>query len=389
MFETTSLTINKSAYQNNLRFIRKQIGENVKFCSVVKGNAYGHGIDPFVKMAADCGVDYFCVYSANEAYEIKQTITQAVTVMIMGMVEGASLEWAISEEIEFFVFDIERLQDAVEIAKSQHKKCIIHLDIETGMNRTGISMTDIKKVCDFIRFHQDYIHLKGVCTHYAGAESYVNDERVQQQIMNFNQAVKEILFYGLDPEYIHSACSAAMMNYPETISNMVRVGIMQYGFWSNEETLIRYSDKLTDDSILESDKELTRLLEWKTTIMSIKQVEKGAFIGYGNSYQAYADMEIAVIPVGYSYGYSRELSNVGKVLIGGEEAPICGIINMNAMCVDITHIKNVKKGDEVVLIGHQQENAITVASFGEMSNMMNYELLTRLPHDIPRVLIEG
>lgn len=384
MFETTTLTINKNAYQKNLKFIRKQMGENVKFCSIVKGNAYGHGIIPFVQMAMDCGVDYFGVYSSDEAYSIKKTVSAPVSVMIMGMVEGKSLEWAISEDVEFFVFDRQRLENAVEIAKKFHKKCIIHLEVETGMNRTGLALEDLKEICTYIQSNQEFIHLKGICTHYAGAESYINDERVRQQITNFKKAIQEISSHGLSAEYTHSACSAAMMNYPETISNLVRVGIMQYGFWPNEETLIRYNEH----DISESDKELSRLLEWKSQVMTLKEVEKGDFIGYGISYQAYADMVIAVIPVGYSYGYTRDLSNVGKVLIGGEEAPICGIVNMNALCVDITHIENVQKGDEVVLIGNQKDKTISVASFGEMSNLLNYELLTRLPHDIPRLIVE-
>jgi alanine racemase len=121
--------------------------------------------------------------------------------------------------------------------------------------------------------------------------------------------------------------------------------------------------------------------------MTVKKVTKGEFVGYNTSYQAYADITIAVIPVGYAFGYSRSLSNSGKVLIRGVEAPICGIVNMNALCVDITHLPEVVKGDEVVLIGNQGESTITVASFGEMSDQLNYELLTRLPHDIPRKTI--
>ncbi len=383
MYETTSLIIKQSAYQKNLEFIRNQIGEKVIFCSVVKGNAYGHGIAPFVQMAVNCGVDYFGVYSTDEAYIIRQEISTPVSIMIMGMVEGESLEWAIKEEVEFFIFDLERLQNAVEMAKKFHKKCIIHLEVETGMNRTGISFNALKKVCDYIKTNQEFIDLKGICTHYAGAESFINEERVQSQIQKFNQAIQVISNNGLQAKYIHSACSAAVMNYPETISNMVRIGIMQYGFWPNEETLIRYNGQ-----VREYDTDLTRLLEWRSEVMAIKKVEKNEYIGYGNNFQAYTDMEIAVVPVGYSYGYSRDLSNVGKVLINGEEAPICGLVNMNALCVDITHIENVKKGDEVVLIGDQKDKTITVASFGEMSNLLNYELLTRLPHDIPRKVVE-
>lgn len=383
MFETTKLVISKNAYQKNLKFIREQIGDDVQFCSVVKGNAYGHGIATFAKMAVSCGVDYFSVYSTDEAYHLQQAISEPISIMIMGMVEGESLEWAIQESVEFFVFDKERLQNAVEIAKKLNTKCIIHLEVETGMNRTGISFDNLKEVCEYIKTNQEFIELKGICTHYAGAESFINDERIQLQIQNFKKSIDEISQQGLTAKFIHSACSAAMMNYPETIGNMVRIGIMQYGFWSNEETLIRYNGQ-----VLEHDKVLTRLMDWKSQVMTIKSVVKGEYIGYGNSYQTYTDMIIAVIPVGYSYGYSRDLSNVGKVLINGEEAPICGIVNMNAICVDITHIEYVQKGDEVILIGDQLDKTITVASFGEMSNLMNYELLTRLPQDIPREIIE-
>lgn len=383
MFETSVLTINQKAYKKNLRFLRDQMGEKVRFCSIVKGNAYGHGISSFVKMANDCGIDYFGVYSTDEAFAIKKTLGNTAEILIMGRVDGDALEWAIQNELEFFVFDKDRLQNAVEIAKKIATKCKIHLEIETGMNRTGFAVSEIPELCQFLKENQEFISFKGICTHYAGAESYVNDERVQNQIQVFKKACNFFVNEGLNPEFIHSACSAAVINYPETISNMVRIGIMQYGFWPNEETLIRYNE----GDIAESDKELARLIEWKSKVMTTKSVAKGDFIGYGTSYQAYADMEIAVIPVGYSYGYSRDLGNVGKVLIHGEEAPICGIVNMNAMCVDISHIPNVIKGDEVVMIGNQKGKTISVASFGEMSNQMNYELLTRLPQDIPRKII--
>jgi alanine racemase len=174
-----------------------------------------------------------------------------------------------------------------------------------------------------------------------------------------------------------------MMNYPETVGNMVRIGIMQYGFWPNEETLIRYNGNSR-----ENDETLKRLLSWKSKVMTLKPIKKGDYVGYNISFQAYADMTLAVIPVGYAYGYSRSLSNIGKVLIHGQEAPICGIVNMNAVCVDVSHIPNVKKTDEVVLIGSQDQKTISVASFGEMSDQLNYELLTRLPYDIPRTIID-
>ena len=382
MFETSSLTISKSAYRNNIDFIKKQCVEGVRFCSVVKGNAYGHGIVPFVEMAFEQGIDYFAVYSTAEAYEIKNALPKA-DIIIMGMTDEPSMEWAIKNDVEVFVFDFEKLELAIRLANQINKKVNIHIEVETGMNRTGFLIKDLPEAFSMIKKDIDFVELTGFTTHYAGAESLVNDFRVRNQINLFTQAQDMLHQSGLKPKYIHSACSAAMMNYPETIGNMVRIGIMQYGFWPNEETLIRYNGNSR-----ENDETLKRLLSWKSKVMTLKPIKKGDYVGYNISFQAYADMTLAVIPVGYAYGYSRSLSNTGKVLIHGQEAPICGIVNMNALCVDVSHIPNVKKTDEVVLIGNQDEKMISVASFGEMSDQLNYELLTRLPYDIPRKIID-
>lgn len=382
MFETSSIEISREAYHQNLNFIKNHCGEGVRFCSVVKGNAYGHGILPFVKMAMELGVDYFAVYSSDEAYRIRTQISSKVDIMIMGMVDDQSVQWAIENQVEFYVFDLERLHQAIQYSKQTRLKAKIHIEVETGMNRTGFAISELLTVFQIINDNQEHLDLIGFCTHYAGAESLVNDFRVQHQIQLFEEAKSMLQQAGLHPKYIHSACSAAMINYPETISNLVRIGIMQYGFWPNEETLIRFNGQSR-----ETDQTLKRLMSWKSKVMTVKAVAKGEYIGYNTSYQAYADITIAVVPIGYAYGYSRSLSNSGKVLIRGVEVPICGIVNMNALCVDVSHLPEVAKGDEAILIGNQGENSITVASFGEMSDQLNYELLTRLPHDIPRKII--
>lgn len=122
--------------------------------------------------------------------------------------------------------------------------------------------------------------------------------------------------------------------------------------------------------------------------MNLKSVKKGEFIGYSTAYLAHKDMKIAVVPVGYSHGYSRSMSNTGKVLVLGAEAPVVGIVNMNAITIDVTNIEGVEIGDEVVLIGTQKNKTVSVVSFSEMSNQLNYEMLTRLPKDIPRVIVD-
>ena len=130
---------------------------------------------------------------------------------------------------------------------------------------------------------------------------------------------------------------------------------------------------------------LKRLLTWKSHIMAIKQVKMGAYIGYGNSYQASENMTIGVVPVGYSDGYSRMLSNTGTVLIGGIRAGILGSINMNSLVIDLKYVDNPNLGDSVTLIGSDGDSEISVASFSELSNQLNYELLARLPVDIDRI----
>lgn len=383
MFETSSLQISQEAYRHNLQFIKQQIGSAIKFCSVVKGNAYGHGIIPFVKMAIEEGVDYFAVYSADEAYQIRQNFSPKIQIMIMGMIAEEALEWVIENDIEFFVFDNQRFDQAIQYAIKLKVRAKIHIEVETGMNRTGFSLEQLPPIFNLLNHYQDELELVGFCTHFAGAESIVNDFRVQIQIKAFEKAKKMLKDHNLKPQYFHSACSAGMMNYPETIGDMVRIGIMQYGFWPNEETLVRFNGQSR-----EGDRTLRRLITWNSKVLTVKKVMKGEYIGYNTSYQAYADMNVAIVPVGYAYGYSRSLSNSGKILINGQLAPICGIVNMNALCADISQIPNVKKDDVVTLIGVQGENTISVSSFGEMSQQLNYELLTRLPQDIPRIIIK-
>lgn len=383
MFESSVIEISKSALETNLKFLKQRTGPNAKYCSVVKGNAYGHGITEFVKLAMECGIDYFAVYSADEAFKIATLVKKRPTIYIMGYVEHEAVEWAIKEGIEFCIFDMQRLETALKFAKKLKKKAKIHIELETGMNRTGFDEKGIIAAGELITKNAALFDVRGACTHFAGAESMANNFRVAQQIGSFYKSMLTVGRTGLKPIYQHTACSAAIMNYPQTVSNMVRVGIMQYGFWPNAETLVRYSgDKER------TNKYIKRIITWKSKVMSIKKVKKGEFIGYGTTYLAHHDMVAAFIPVGYAHGYSRNLSNTGKVLIHGAEAPVIGIVNMNAITVDITHIGKTEKGDEVVLIGTQKNKTVSVFSFSEMSNQLNYEMLTRLPQDIPRIIVD-
>lgn len=382
-FKTSHIEISKSALQHNLSFLKNFIADNVIISSVVKGNAYGHGIDLFTPLAEECGINHFSVFSADEALHVHKSTGNKNTIMIMGSADSHELEWAIQNNIEFFVFEFARLEKAIEIAKKLKKKAKIHIEIETGMNRTGFHLKKLPKVIEILKKNSEYISFSGLCTHYAGAESIANYYRIKKQRANYQKALKKMEEGGLSPALKHTACSAAALRYPKTQMDMARLGIVQYGFFPNKEVLIEY---LTKKKVTENP--LKRLITWKSKVMDVKTVKTGEFIGYGTSFLANFDMKIAVIPVGYSHGFSRSLSNSGRVLIKGHRVNVIGIVNMNMITVDITQIENVKKGDEVVLIGKQGELEIGVSSFSEISNQVNYEMLTRLPSDIPRIVVD-
>lgn len=383
MFESSKIEISKKAYINNLKFIQKHLKNKKRLCAVVKGNAYGHGLAGFVSMAIECGVDYFGVHSVDEAHVLVEQLETLPDIFIMGYVEDEGLEWAIENGIEVAIFDKNRLEKARDIARKKKKRAKIHLEIETGMRRTGFEHTEIPFLIDFLKENSEAIKFHGLFTHYAGAESQANHFRVKQQIKNFQLSLEAFKEANLNPKYYHTACSAALINYPDSPGNMARVGILQYGFWPNKETHIRYCGEKNKNYNL-----VKRLIKWTSSVMSIKDIKKGCFVGYGTTYLAYKNMKVAIVPVGYSHGYGRNLSNIGKVLINGKSAPVVAVVNMNSLTIDITHIKGVGKGDEVVLIGKQNGKEITVSSFSEQINQLNYELLTRLPINIPRIITD-
>ncbi len=383
MIHSSGIEISKSALKQNINFIKEYVGKNVKFSSVVKGNAYGHGIEKFVPIAEECGVNHFSVFSADEAVRVKKVCDKKTEIMIMGNIDNEDLKWAIENNIQFYIFEMSRLETALRNANNNKLKARVHLELETGMNRTGFKNLELKKAVNLLMENKDKIILEGVCTHYAGAESIANYVRVQTQYKKFKKLRLELEELGIRPKRYHTACSAATITYPKTHMDMVRIGILHYGFWPTRETYIHYISK---NKIPEQP--LKRVLSWKSKIMDVKKVKTGEFVGYGTTYLAQKDMTIATVPIGYSHGFARGLSNIGRVLVNGQRAGVIGMVNMNLMTIDVSDFEGVKKGDEVVLIGKQGELEVSVSSFSELSSQVNYETLARLPENIPRKIID-
>lgn len=384
MFQTSYIELSESGVKNNIDFIRNLLGKDVIFSSVVKGNAYGHGIAHYCPMAYKYGVRHFSVFSAQEALNVKRALPdQEITLMIMGQIDNEELAWAIQHNIEFYIFETDRLDAAIATAKKIGKKANIHVDLETGMNRTGIPPMKINSTFKKIEANLDHVSVKGICSHFAGAEEIANYKRVKDQFNRFKRYQTKLKAFQWLHAKKHLASSSATIRYTNSQLDMVRIGILQFGFFPTQEIFVHYSSKMKT-----KDNPLQRILSWKTRVMDVKTVKAGEFVGYGTSYFTNETTKIALLPIGYSFGYSRSLSNQGKVLINGARFNVIGTVNMSMLAVDISSDNSIQKGDEVVLIGHQGKLELSVSSFSDYSQLINYELLTRLPQDIPRILTQ-
>ncbi|MEA1876348.1 MAG: alanine racemase [Bacteroidota bacterium] len=383
MASTSKITIKLNDIKHNVNFLKSLIGDSVRLSAVIKGNAYGHGTSNMVRAFELAGINHFSVYSSPEARVAFDTQSSDPTIVIMGFICENDYKWVIKNNIEFYVSNLDVLEKAVQYSKETGNKALLHLDIETGMNRTGIANKDFKNAVSIINSNLDYLEIIGITSHFAGAESIANHTRIKKQFSVYKKRVKYFENNNIVPKIKHIASSAATINYPDTRLDLVRIGILLYGYWPTRETFINYIHRRKEKS-----DPLNRSLRWCSSVIAIKNIDIGDFIGYGMSFQAQHKMKIIIVPVGYSDGYSRSLSNNGHVLVKGMKIIIVGSVNMNMIICDITNIENVRIGDEVVLIGNQGESEISFSSFANMNNLLNYEILARLPQNIDRNLKE-
>jgi alanine racemase len=376
---SSSIALCEESARNNVRFVKRKMGKNVRVSAVVKANAYGHGIEQMVPLFASEGIDHFSVFDYSEAIRVRNSLDDDIDIMIMGWIADEDLEGAVIQGFEFFVFSVNRLEKALEYAEKHKRKIKIHLEVETGMYRSGLQPEELEEVLKILPGKDHLIDLKGLCTHLAGPESISNYKRIISQLKRYNAIYKKMQEEELIPEYRHVACSAGAFVYPKARMDLVRIGIMLYGFWPSNESYILYMQNKKNKV-----DPLKRVLKWKSQIMAINHIKEGNFVGYGVSYLTPKDTTTAIIPVGYSMGYNRSLSNKGRVLINGHRCEVMGVINMNMIIANITDVPEANIGDEVVIIGNQGDLEIKVSAFTNFSEELNYEVLAHLPSNIKR-----
>lgn len=374
----TWVEISQSAIEHNLKQFRQLVGDKVKLMSVVKSNAYGHGLTTFAA-AAEPFADWFGVDSVDEAIQLRSAgITKPI--LVLGYTLNDRLADIIQYDLRPTVYNLETIQRLGQLAKDQNKTVQLHIKVETGTSRQGVLGKELASFVKEIKKHSG-LEIEGLSTHFANIEDTTSHLYAQQQLDAFQKAVETLKKEGIDAPIKHTACSAAAILFPETHFNLARVGIGQYGLWPSRETFVSAAEKKRAI-------ELRPVLTWKTRTAQVKKISAGTYVSYGCTERVTRDSTISVLPIGYFDGFDRKLSSVGTVLINGRLAKVLGRVCMNMVVVDITDIPRVKNEDEVVIIGRQEKEIISAESMATKVGTINYELVTRINPLIPRVLVK-
>lgn len=372
------LEIDAAAHAENLRIARHLIGPDVELSAVVKANAYGHGWRTIATNAIEAGADSFCVHALDEALALRNA-GFSQDILVMGHVPLARLEEATAADLRLMLTNLETLETLAEITARRGSPTRVHLKLETGTYRHGVDEAGLETMLEVFHEHP-WVHLEGAYTHFADIEDTTDHSYAAAQLARFEAFCARIRAAGHPLLKRHAACSAALLVFPDTHFDMVRLGISQYGFWPSKETYLSYRERHPGEPA-----ELRPVLSWKTRVSQIKEAPAGAFVGYGRSYQTTRASRLAILPIGYSDGYDRRLSNQSWVLIRGRRAPVRGRVCMNLLIVDVTDIPDVELEDEVVLLGRQGERDITAEQLAALIGTIHYEVTTRIRADLPRL----
>ncbi|MBU4421397.1 alanine racemase [Candidatus Parcubacteria bacterium] len=392
----TWIEISKNNILHNIRSL-KSLAPTSKFMAVLKSNAYGHGLEEMNTICVQSGlVDWYGVDSFDEAIFLRKNKNKT-PILVLGYVPFEQIGECIKNNISIVAYNEELLKYIEKNATSyKNKKLKIHIKVETGTSRQGIANDELVKFVKKASKNPN-IFIEGMYTHYANIEDTTDPAYAMEQLKKFHKNIKMLddYFDGIaasspiaigtprndakkwsDGIVKHSACSAAIINYPETHFDMIRAGISLYGHWSSNEAMIVAKQNSVDLT-------LKPALTWKARIVQIKELPAKTPVSYGLTERVKYDSRVAIIPIGYWDGYDRGLSGIGEVLVSGERAKVLGRICMNMMIIDITNIPKVKLFDEVILLGGE----ITAEELAKKLGTINYEVIARINPLIKRIII--
>ena len=374
-YQRTYVTIDLDAIVKNIRNMKGHIAEKSKLIGVIKADGYGHGSVPIAHSLEE--LDYmfgFATATVEEAHILRMSGVKK-PILVLGYTFPYCYEMLVQEEIRPAVFRYDTIPELVETARKVGKTAKVHIKVDTGMGRIGV--TPDEEGIEFVRqlMQQKEIEIEGIFTHFAKADETDKTAAYEQlkKFQNFIRMIEEQL--GLQIPVKHCANSASIMELPETCMDVMRAGISMFGLYPSEE--------VSRESV-----DLYPALSWYSHVVYCKTIHKGQSVSYGGLFTAESDVRVATIPVGYADGYPRALSGKGYVLIHGKKAPILGRVCMDQFMVDISGIPETKEGDKVTLLGHDGDEHISAELLGDISGRFNYELVCDIGKRVPRIYIK-
>lgn len=368
MQHTTYASIDLTALLHNLSVIRERVSRDCGVMAVVKANAYGHGAVEVSRALRHAGVTQLAVASVQEAVALREAGIDG-DILVLGALLDQHLPEIFSHRLTPVVTDQRLLPQLAKEAESAGRPLPIHLKVDTGMGRLGLAPSEWAAFLDgFPRWKS--LRLEGCMTHLADSDG--NDSsHTEQQLKTFRNLLEQLEQRSIKPSYVHVANSAAIMRYPQSHFSLVRPGIVLYGYHTLPRSIACPA--------------LRPVLSLHTTVMQLRTIKPGETVSYNRTFVANRPSTVAVLPIGYADGYSRQLSNRGCVLVRGKRAPIVGLVCMDMTMVDVTDIAGVQVGDQVTVIGRQGEEAIRADEIAEWTGTIPYEILCGIGPRIPRV----
>lgn len=365
----THAEVDLSAIQYNIRQVANRVGPNVRILGVVKANAYGHGLVPVTKAVLDAGASYIGVALVEEGIEVRQHTN--VPILVFSPPSDNSLETCVRFDLDATITSIETAHALNEVARSAKKKARVQIKVDTGMGRIGflpeVALDAVRAVANL-----DSLEIVGIYSHFATSDES-NKEFARKQLSTFSKLVKSCKEMGLTQVLYHIANSGAILDMPGSHFDMVRPGIMTYGYYPSLETT---------ESV-----DIKPALSLKSGVALIKTMRAGTSISYGRRYFTGKESRIAVIPVGYGDGFTRLLSGKASVIIRGKKYPVVGTITMDHIMVDVGSDYEVQPDDEVILLGTDGRNSITAWDLATKLGTIPYEILCMLNNRVPRIFV--
>jgi alanine racemase len=361
--------------RQNFRVVQKHVGASVSVCAVVKADAYGHGAVPCSLALEQEGARWFGVTSLDEAIPLRDAGIRGRILLMTGFWRGEEEE-IVRLGLTPTVWETAQIELMEKAASSLGVEHPVHLKIDSGMGRLGVSNQDLPQICSLLR-SSPHLKLEGFSTHLASSE-VLDAPSVDEQLRRFKEAKQILLAQGFDPPLVHAANTSAVISRSQSWYNMVRPGLALYGYYLPFERAGREVSGTALRLAVEP------VLTWKTRILSVREMSANQALGYGGTYVTKAPAKIAVLPVGYADGLNRQISSDGRVIIREHYAPIVGRISMDLTLVDVTGLNGVSVGDEVILLGSGDSLCVDAREHAELASTIPYEILCNISKRVPR-----